>query len=69
MLGIHFAIFKEGRLYFSITFLKAELLKPQDQQKKVVPHALPPVLQGIRNGALARRQDVTSDFRREYPTT
>ena len=29
---------------------------------------LPALLQGIKSGVLSRRQDITPDFRREYPT-
>ena len=69
ILGMYFAIFKEARLFFGTTFSKAELTKPKDTRKTIPSHVMPAALQGIKSGVLSRRQDITPDFRREYPTT
>ena len=68
ILGTCFATFKESRLFFGTTISKTELLKPLTDRKTMSLHVLPAVVQGIKSGVLSRRQDITPDFRREYPT-
>ena len=69
MIGMYFSMLKKARLFFGTNLSKSEWMKSREKNKKITLHVLPAVLQGVKSGLLSRRQEITPDFRKEYPTT